>query len=176
MNRRVIVHSCHAETEIRNKEHLNLDRHYYSDDPKFESFKSIPKKCSCKKTITEEQAKIYIAQGKAFNVYKPKNNRPLDNKRIDRKQIVMPVDRSQTPRVDVITKADMERAYDRLDDPKSNKGSKYYKMIEEVHLMILEERAKLIIPFQDDPDAMYDDKGQMFAGRPLFPFGPDQRT
>ena len=157
--RRVIVHSCHAETEIRNKENFNSRRRYYSDDPKFESFKAIPIKCSCKKMVTEEQAKIYIEQGKAFKVYKPKDKRPLDDKRVDHYQIVMPVTKSQTPRVDLITKADIERAY-------VDGQEKYIRQIELIHEMIMEERAKLIVPFQEDP----------CDGRLLFPFGPDQRT
>lgn len=158
-DRRVIVHSCHAETEIRNKEGLDPERRYYSDDPKFESFKSVPKKCSCKKTVSVERAKVFLEQGKAFKVYKPKKGRQLDDKRVDRWQIVMPVNKTQTPRVDLITQADIERAYIDL-------KPKYIRYIEMIHEMIMEERAKLIIPFQRDP----------FEGRLLFPFGKDQRT
>lgn len=159
LDRRVIVHSCHAETEIRNKEALDPERRYYSDDPKFEFFKSIPKKCSCKKTITVEKAKLFLEQGKVFKIYKPKKDHQLDDEQVDEWQVVMPVNKTQTPRVDLITQADIERAY-------VDGKPKYIRYIEDVHKMIMEERAKLIIPFQPDP----------FEGRLLFPFGKDQRT
>ena len=159
MNREVKVHTCHEDTEIRDIRYLDSTLKYYSDDPKFRSFKALPVKCACKKTVSVEKAKDLIAKGVALKIYKPEYGRSLNDNRVDRFQIVMVVNRAQTPRVDLITKADMERAY--VDGRQD-----YIDHIEEVHDMIMEERAKLIVPFRDDP----------CEGRLLFPFGPDQRT
>ncbi len=175
MSGEVLVHSCHARTDIRRKEYLNPNRLYYSDDHKFEFFKALPLKCRCKKVVTRIVAELYLAQGKAFKVYRPKEDGPLDDKCVEEKHIVLPVERSQTPRVDLITKADVERAYNGLSHP-DKRDQEFMAHIEAIHDMILLERAKLVVPFQEDPDAMYDEKGLPFAGRILFAFGPDQRT
>lgn len=157
-DRKVKVHSCLGEICLLSN--LNPDRKYYSDDPNFKFFRAIPVKCRCKKEISQEKSKQFIEIGKAFPVYKPKLGKELNHTRIDRFQIVMPLDRSQTPRVDLITKADIERAY-------VDGQQRYQEHIEEVHKMIMKERAKLILDhFIEDP----------CEGRLLFPFGPDQRT
>ena len=156
----VKVHTCHNHTELRNIEYLSVGRLYYTDDPKFKSFKALPEKCACKKMATIEKAEIYVARGQALLVYKPREHKILHEVNdIEVSQIVMVVNRSQTPRVDLITKSDVERAYiDRRQD--------YIQYIEEVHAMIESERAKLIVPFR--PDGL--------EGRLLFPFSKDQRT
>lgn len=161
MNRErdVKVHTCHQNTEIRNIEYLTPGRFYYSDDPKFKSFKAIPVKCSCKKMVTLPRSVVLVEQGIALKIYKPKEGRPLNDNRVDRFQVVMVVNRAQVPRVDLINSVDIERAYvDGRED--------YITLIEETHDMIMSERAKLIVPFREDP----------LEGRLLFPFSPDQRT
>ncbi len=155
----VLVHSCFSRTQIQDWKHLQEGRLYYSDDPKFRSFKPVSLKCSCKLVISYNEAEIYLNQGKAFEIYKPDPLKPIDEVKPVEGQIAMPVIRSQTPRVDLITKADMERAY-------VYGYKKYIDHIEEVHAMILSERARLVVPFKPDPQ----------EGRLLFPFGPDQRT
>lgn len=179
----VLVHSCQqagddsdaqdksrfGRTFVRRKEHLNPKRRYYTTDPKFESFKPLPLKCVCRKYVTDDIAAEFVKQGKALLVYKPKEDEILSEKHVDWEHLIMVTDRVQTPRVDMVTKADMERAYvyGYKDD---------IETIEAVHVMVLEERAKLIVPFRDDPDAMFDRRGRLLPGRILFPFGPDQRT
>jgi len=159
MNRDVKVHTCHKNTEIRDIKYLDSNRWYYTDDPKFKSFKALPVKCECKKRVTLSRAATLVAQGAAVKVYKPKDFRPLGDNRVDRFQVVMIVNRAQTPRVDLVTAPDIVRAYaDGRDD--------YIRYIEEIHEMIMTERAKLMAPFRDDPT----------EGRLLFCFGPDQRT
>lgn len=161
--RTVKVHSCNAKTIIRNVEFdtLNPDRLYYSDDPEFKSFKALPLKCRCKRMITEAQKKVYLEQRKAIEVYKPRENEDIveGGDCVEENIVVMPLDRSKTPRVDLVTKADIERAY-------IDKQTKYVRLIEEIHNMIMSERVKLMVPFREDP----------CNGRLLFPFGPDQRT
>jgi hypothetical protein len=156
----VRVHSCRRATELRGIEYLTAGRFYYSDDPKFKSFKAIPERCNCRKWVTYEKADILVAKGTALVVYKPRANKALDvNYDVDISQVIMVVNRSQTPRVDLITRSDIERAY--LDGRQD-----YITYIEEIHAMIMNERAKLIAPFREDP----------CDGRLLFPFGSDQRT
>jgi hypothetical protein len=67
--------------------------------------------------------------------------------------------KAKIARIDMITKADIERAYVDLKEES-------YTMIEETHRMLLKARVNLIVPFRPDP----------FEGRVLFPFGPDERT
>ncbi|MGH7748276.1 MAG: hypothetical protein ACREQ5_26495 [Candidatus Dormibacteria bacterium] len=141
---------------------LRVGRLYYSEDPKFKFFRTLPKKCSCKLFVDSEIAEIFVEQGKACRIYRPSKNKPLiedDMDYIDVTQIVMPITRSKTPRVDLIAAADIERAF--IDGQQ-----RYINLIESVHDMIMEERAKLIVPFRPDP----------FEGRALFPFALDERT
>ena len=165
MDRDVKVHTCHQKTEIRDIKYLNPAKFYYSDDPKFKSFKALPTKCECKKKVTRERADVLVEQGTALKVYKPKDLRPLNDNRVDRFQVVMVVNRNQTPRVDLITRADIERAYDHMSHP-SEQDSKYIQYIEEIHAMIMSDCAKLMAPFRPDPQ----------EGRLLFPFSKDLRT
>ena len=156
----VRVHSCRKHTELRGIDYLTPGRLYYSDDPKFKYFKALPEKCICKKRVSYERADILVARGTALTVYKPRANRALDAKNdIDITQVIMVVNRNQTPRVDLITRSDIERAY-------ADGRQDYIDYIEEIHDMIIGERMKLIIPFQEDA----------LDGRLLFPFGADQRT
>lgn len=184
----VLVHTCFDQkTEIRNLKYLQANRYYYTTDDKFESFKALPLKCECKRYLTDEKGGKLVARGNAVPVYKPKENKLLHAENdIDEYQVIMIVDRPQTPRVDLITKADMERAYtptalkavveaiqtgnrslfDKHKVSFDADSRHYADHIEEVHFMIMQARAELIVPFRDDPQ----------EGRILFPFGPDQRT
>ena len=156
----VRVHSCRKHTELRGIDYLTPGRFYYSDDPKFAYFKAIPETCNCRKYVSLEKADILVARGTAIVVYKPRANKALDAKNdVDITQVIMVVNRSQTPRVDLITRSDIERAY-------CDGRQDYIDYIEEIHGMIMNERAKWMAPFQEDP----------CDGRLLFPFGPDQRT
>jgi hypothetical protein len=201
----VRVHSCQqsnddgntairgaGRTFVRDIKHLNPKRFYYTTDQKFESFKPLPLKCVCRKFVTDLEAVDFLAQGKALPIFKPSGSSPVSLNDIDDTQIIMLSDRPRTPRVDLVPRADMERAYNKLGDPFFRSSAETleearkeldlkcadpsYRLIEEIQLMILEEREKLMVPFQDDPDAMYDSTGILLPGRILFPFGPDQRT
>src|ERR1700678_2049103 len=112
-DRDVLLHTCHdRDTDPRNLPCFNLNRKYYTDDPKFRSFLPIPFKCKCKKMVTELRAKIMIKNGQALRVYHPplveakslEDGHKYNNESVDLKQIVSVVNRAQTPRVDVITK------------------------------------------------------------------------
>lgn len=66
---------------------------------------------------------------------------------------------TKVPRIDLISQADIERAY--IDD-----NPIFVRYIEAIHRMYMENRKKLIVPFREDPT----------DGRLLFPFPPDERT
>lgn len=110
--------------------------------------------CSCQKTISKIQADWMISIGQAEKVWKARK-RQVD---IDYNAIWLPQQR-QVPRIDLISQADIERAY-----IESRPDSIEY--IEEVHKLFMENRAKLIVPFRPDPT----------EGRLIFPFSPEQRT
>jgi hypothetical protein len=167
-DRDVLVHTCHERnTDPRRLPQFNLRRKYYTDDPKFSSFLPLPEKCKCKKMVTRLMAGIMLEKGQALRVYKPplvEAKSPEEGLRynyenLDTTQIVSVVNRAQTPRVDVITKADVERAY-------VSGSVEDIEHIEEVHAMLVEGLIALTVEFRTDPQ----------EGRLLFPFGPDQRT
>ena len=164
----VLVHTCHdRDTDPRRLPQFNLDRKYYTDDPKFSSFLPLPLKCKCKKMVSKNKAKDMLENGQALSVFKPPLARAKDSEeglrlnddRLDLTQIVSVVNRAQTPRVDVITKADVERAY-------ISGSAEDIEHIERMHAMLVESLLELIVPWSPDPQ----------EGRLLFPFGPDQRT
>lgn len=160
--KKVKVHTCLGR--ICSFEDLKVGRRYYSDDIDLKFFRIVPEKCKCKKEITREKADLFIERRKAFPIYRPDPPAPLDKEKIDEFQIAMPLNRAQTPRVDLITKADIERAY-------VDKQLRYVRHIEEIHKMTLSERAKLVVDFRPNPDDMYDKKGRLLPGRLLFAFG-----
>jgi hypothetical protein len=162
---------------------LEPTRWYYTDDPKFKSFKALPEKCDCKKRITDLKASVMINNGTALPVYKPREGfTTTQENALDRTQIITVVNRAQTTRVDVITRADMERAYNDLthpfDDPnhRNVRDAEYMQHIEDVHAMLVEGLRKLTVPYKAHPDDMFDSDGGLLPGRLLSPFGPDQRT
>lgn len=174
----VLIHTCNdRDTDPRNMGHFNLTRRYYTDDPLFKSFLPIPLKCKCKKRVNLLLAKIMIANGQALRVYKPtvgkadtlEDGHSKNISHLDRTQIVKVVNRAQTPRVDVVTKAHMERAY--------VSGNQFdIEHIEMIHEMLVKGLKALIVPFEPHPDDMFDDEYLPLPGRLLCPFGPDQRT
>jgi hypothetical protein len=114
----------------------------------------LPLKCSCKKVVTIEERNILVSRGIAHWVY----NRWVER---DPHQIWM-AQQAQVPRIDLISKADIERAY--VDDLRES-----MQYIEEVHDLFMKNRAELIREYSLDwVDPTKDEL--------LFPFGPDQRT
>jgi hypothetical protein len=114
----------------------------------------LPKKCNCKKQVTRSEASKLVDEGQAEIIYKTRRRIiEADYSRIWMAQQVM------VPRVDLISKADVERAY--LDGQQAS-----IEYIELVHELYMQNRAKLIVPFRPDP----------WEGRTLFTFGTDQRS
>src|SRR6266566_4596015 len=157
---------------------LGEDRSYYILKPK----------CSCRQLVTFDRSEDLLAIGGAKAIWQlnPKKNRlelyqvekPLFNEKVemvDGEKVYTKIgtmlethiwrrQQVKVPRVDLISAADIERAY--LEDPKSSTARRYKRYIEEVHEIYMRNRAKLIVPFREDPT----------EGRLLFPFPPDERT
>jgi hypothetical protein len=154
---------CHNETEHIESARLGVPKAKKCEicngelrckTPPEPVFLPLPKRCRCRRTVVITDAIEQVNKGVAVNLWKAKKK----SIEVDFDHIWLPQQR-QVPRIDLITEADIERAY--ID---GNKES--IQTIEEIHLMHMLERAKLIKPFQDDPT----------GGRLIFPFQPDQRT
>ena len=152
----VLVHSCLLEFDIKVKSWgISPGERYMATG---EYFKQLPHSCSCKKRITIGFAQELINTGRAEPVYKLKRGRMEP----DVLAIWMAQQR-QVPRIDLISRPDIERAY-LSDDPEVAEAAQF--MIEEIHRMHIENRRKLIVPFKPDPQ----------EGRLIFCFAADYRT
>lgn len=100
-------------------------------------------KCGCKKKIDKFQANEQTNYGNAKEVYKVKGGE-LETVDDAVWANFWTEEKSKVPRIDLTTRADIERAF--ISKRKSSK-----RTIEEVHLMYMENRAKLIVPFRLDP-------------------------
>ena len=161
----VVVHHCFLGIQI-SEELLLPDRRYiYIGDPeKIKQYRMLPNKCRCRKHISVPEAEAAWANGSAEDVYKKKDGRviPVRDERGYPTMIwcrFWTDAKAKIARIDMITKADIERAYISLVEESQT-------LIEEVHKMQLQARAALVVPFRPDP----------FEGRVLFPFCPDERT
>lgn len=129
------------------------------------TYLAMPKKCNCRKWLTIYDADALIKAGQALWFCRSVNGvTKLCEPYRDRKNkmvlghIWRPVEREKVPRIDLITRADIERAF--IDGKQDS-----VILIEEIHKMIMDARAKLIVPFREDP----------FEGRCLFLFGSVDR-
>lgn len=162
----VLHHTCRPVAYDTTLEHLMPGERYFSTDPDQEKpvhFREMPtkKECSCRKKVTRARAMELVDKGVAgyiFRLKKIKSGRP-PKVECDPTQIISLPRRSKTPRIDLITSADVERAYiDGLD--------KFIEYIEDVQTMTLMFRLEMFRSWIPDPQ----------EGRVLFPFGKDQRT
>lgn len=142
----------------------------------------LPPKCKCRKRMSRSEANKYVDSGRALLVYRFKDSHlvnTLDSRYYRGRPLIwMPVERGKTPRVDLITSADIERAAIcsckrmpgmRLVHAEKCVAKKYIEYIEEVHQIYLDNRAALIVPFIPD-------EYEGFAGRVLLiSFGEGQR-
>lgn len=150
----VTVHSCRLKIDILVRKNLQPNERYRAMDETSQEFRLMPAKCACRKMVTLAEANELIENGEAEQVFKVKKH-VLE---ADNFAIWMAQER-QVPRVDLISAADIDRAY--VHEIQSS-----IDYIEEVHRMYMENRAKLIVPFREDPT----------EGRLLFPFPNEGRT
>jgi hypothetical protein len=166
----VTVHSCLLSFDIQVRKNLIPGEKYLSMADGSPWFRLLPPKCRCRKMVTQRDAETLVEDGVAETIWRVKKGR-ID---IDYAMIWMAQQR-QVPRVDMITKADIERAF--VDETQTSIDN-----IEEIHLMIIANRAKLIVPFDeskhigDYPLNGKDKNGDITAGRLIFPFRHDERT
>lgn len=151
----VLVHSCLLQFDIKVKTGMAIGEKYLASG---DYFRLLPDKCQCRKKVTLYEARQLIETGRASPIYKYKHKRMEPEI-----YFIWMAQQAKVPRIDLISKADIERAYT-SDDPDVAKAAMEY--IEEVHLLYMENRAKLIVPFRPDPT----------EGRLLFSFSADYRT
>jgi hypothetical protein len=138
--------------------YLNAGEQYIAIEDGLKGYRAIPKKCNCNKFVTVKMADWLVETGQALLVWKKKNRLVYEDE-----TCVWSAQARQVPRVDLISRADIERAYTG-DDPKKMKESIDY--IEMVHQLYEENRMLLMAPFRPDP----------WEGRCLFTFSTEQRT
>lgn len=154
--RPVIVHTCQLQLIQLKYTQLQWRGVYVTDTNNKVTYRALPDRCSCRQTATLFEANELIDNGSAFKVFKKKALMEVDKYRVWMPQ------QARVARVDMISKADIERAY--LSD--TSQAKEHIEYIEDIHMMIMENRAKLIVPFKPDPT----------DGRLLFPFSKDERT
>lgn len=209
----IVVHTCRPSRLLYKADDMLVNERYFPTSDEFKDFRILPTKCNCRKKITLADARDRVSTGKAWYLWKKKNGRPLLLNGVDEESkceaVLTLVERSQTPRVDMITAADIQRAfigserrtqwfiYSRIkkryvrlpillsdlelpdqqlenfwneesnaereiesinhrvaaeEIAKENRIRKQYcDYIDVSHEIMLESRAKLIAPFQDDP-------------------------
>ena len=112
----IIWHTCRSQSFLYREEDFKSgpEYRYFAVDEKFRDFRLLPNPCKCRKKITISEAQHFVACGKAQYLCRRKNGRVwlLNNANSDSKchAVVAHVERGQTPRVDMITAADMQRA------------------------------------------------------------------
>ncbi len=161
-------------------------------------------RCSCRQLIGYAEAMDLLATGNAKAVWEL-------NKKHDRMEFyqhekpvsdatgkkigtilethVWRAQQTKVPRIDLVSQADIERAYlpqaalknlllREIPTPTTDEIEKaffsdnpyiqkqYQRYVEEIHKLYMTNRAELIVPFREDPG----------EGRLLFPFPPDERT
>lgn len=144
------------------------EKPYLEEVKREPEYYAFPEKCKCRLWMTLHDAVELNKCGQALWAYGVFDG--VISVHWPGKQSVghiwRPVVREKVPRIDLITKADIQRAYGFKYERLSRQQDEFARYIEEVHAISMQERAKLIVPFKPDP----------FHGRVLFPFSNDQRT
>jgi hypothetical protein len=164
----VLIHSCDP-TEVFTREQLTRDRLYLdlskNDDEKTKKnnikryFRMLPDDCTCRKFTTHKDSEELVESGVADKIWVLERG----NHVVADINLIWMTQQPMVPRIDLVTKTHIERAYTHS-DPKIRQEAMDY--IEEVHRMYQDNLKALIKPFKPDP----------YEGRCLFPFGPDERT
>jgi hypothetical protein len=125
----VLIHSCQLDFSERLRQYLVPGERYIFVG---NGYRILPKRCRCKKQVTKAKAEALISEGVAEVVWKTRCRRvQIDFTRIWMAQQV------QVPRVDLISEADVIRAY-------VDGKEQFIEYIEECHKMFVENRQKLI--------------------------------
>jgi hypothetical protein len=128
----IIWHTCRSNSRLYKKSEFEPGKRYFPVSGEFDEngdFRMLPDDCVCRKVITLSEARNFVANGKAQYLCKVKGGatrRTILLNFVDRASgsalymeatpkshkpgIVAHVERGQTPRVDMITAADVQRA------------------------------------------------------------------
>lgn len=111
INRSVLVHSCRIQPDGRTRDFLVAGEHYVGELgvslAEQEWYYPLPKSCRCRRRVTSAEATEFVDCGWAVWLLKVKKSSIIP----DEKRIWMPVVRERVPRVDLISRADIERAF-----------------------------------------------------------------
>jgi hypothetical protein len=170
----VIEHCCRLirSSPLRKNQLLAGKKYRYvliDGDEKNPLYQLLPK-CRCRKFVTRAEANELVT-GSSMN------KTAMIVWRVKRRVVEPDLDaiwltqQPRVPRVDLITKAHMERAY--VDGQFID-----ITYIEEVHKMHMAEREKWMIPYIEDPcmDPDSTDFDRAVSSRIINPFAVDQRT
>ena len=141
VNKSVLMHSCRIEPKRLNKLELAADGRYIEERHVLPELdlgtptplqKALPEpklkegeptycrlqfeKCKCRNWITLSEANDFYEVGKAMKIFRIENSIILR----DESLIWMPVTRERVPRVDLFSRADIERAFIGSSNPEEN--------------------------------------------------------
>lgn len=128
----IIWHTCRASARLYKKEEFEPGKRYFPAGSEFDEesdFRALPDECVCRKKITLTEAREFVTGGKAQYLCKTKGRRTRRTillNFVDRASgsalytgakpksnqpgVAAHVERGRTPRIDMITAADVQRA------------------------------------------------------------------
>jgi hypothetical protein len=126
-DRSIRVHSCHVnKTTGRPRDLLESGKQYIGELGKgmedSQLYYELLSGCRCRRRISSVEATAAVANGEAIWLLKVKKQAVIPSN-----MLWMPVERVRVPRVDMVSRADMERAYTGSERP-----SKHWKFDKEL--------------------------------------------
>ena len=128
VKRSVLVHSCNVKKDGKFRDILVTGDLYVGELgvslEQQKMYYALPKSCRCKRRVTSWEATSFVAQGWAVWIlqFKKRKGEVVLNDEVSTK-IWMPVVRERVPRVDLISRADIERAF--IGSEKKTKHTKF---------------------------------------------------
>lgn len=206
----VLVHSCRIRKEKGAPRDCLVSGYLYVGELGIKIgdqswYYPLPESCRCKRRVSVAEATEFEARGWAVWIlqFKRRKGEVVLNDEVSTK-IWMPVVRERVPRVDLISRADVERAY--IGSERKSSHYKYFPVLK-MHLVVqgapegktlkewLKEaeeeknfeariRRQFYRYIEDCHELTMDFRAKLlvpfqpdpFEGRVLFPFSPDQRT
>ena len=132
------------------------EKPYLEELKKIPEYYRMPVHCKCRKWTTYHEAVELTKIGQALWAFKKKKGivarcEPGFPASDNLGHIWRPVVREKVPRIDLISKADVQRAYGLKHEKISARQKEFIDYIELVNLITLEVRGKMVVPFEPDP-------------------------
>jgi hypothetical protein len=210
LNKSVQVHSCRINKKDRYPRKLLVSGDLYIGDlgvgiGEQEWYYPLPKSCRCKRYVTVGEATEFVEQGRAVWIlqFRRRKGEVVLNEEVSTK-IWLRVEEPRVPRVDMISKADVERAFIGSERksahyifnpikkkfvtvrtlPKGFTAKDWAEEAEEENKFEKNHKERFIRYIEDCHDISMGFRAQLmvpfspdpFEGRVLFPFGPETRT